>query len=61
MPERWLITWKSYKVNAQESQTIGSGMDALKSEEVNCVILDMGIPDTKAYQTLEDPEGNAGF
>jgi signal transduction histidine kinase/CheY-like chemotaxis protein/CHASE3 domain sensor protein len=52
---------ESYKVNAQVARTIGSGMDALKREAVDCVILDMGIPDTKAYETLETLKGTPGF
>lgn len=43
------------KTEAQES------IDALKNDDVDCVILDMGIPDQKAYDTLEAVKKASGL
>lgn len=44
---------QSYGVKAEIGQTIRSSIDMLKNHEVDCVVLDMGIPDASAYKTLE--------
>ncbi|WP_025761721.1 response regulator [Dyadobacter tibetensis] len=43
----------TFDINSELKQNIDDGMTALQSKEVDCVILDMGIPDQKAYETLE--------
>jgi signal transduction histidine kinase/CheY-like chemotaxis protein len=43
----------SFDVSTEISNTITEGVAALQNDEVDCVILDMGIPDISAYQTLE--------
>lgn len=43
------------KTEAQES------IEALRNENVDCVILDMGIPDQKAYDTLEAVKKASGL
>jgi signal transduction histidine kinase/CheY-like chemotaxis protein/HAMP domain-containing protein len=44
---------ETFDVNAQISSSVNKGVDALKNDNVDCVILDMGIPDPHAYETLE--------
>ncbi len=41
------------KILSVISDTIESGLSSLQKKEVDCVILDMGVPDDKAYETLE--------
>ncbi|HTM66263.1 MAG TPA: response regulator [Flavipsychrobacter sp.] len=43
----------SFDVSTEISNTVSGGVNALKNDEVDCVILDMGIPDMSTYQTLE--------
>jgi signal transduction histidine kinase/CheY-like chemotaxis protein len=52
---------ETFNVNAQISGTIDQGVEDLQKKEVDCVILDMGIPDQKAYETLEALKKNAGM
>jgi signal transduction histidine kinase/DNA-binding response OmpR family regulator/CHASE3 domain sensor protein len=40
---------------------VGESIDALKQKEVDCVILDMGIPDKGAYETLETIKKSDGL
>ncbi|MEJ7679858.1 MAG: response regulator [Segetibacter sp.] len=51
---------ETFNIKAEISNNIDHGVSALKRDNVECVILDMGIPDSNAYQTLEavkkDPE-----
>ncbi len=50
----------SFKINSEVKTDLKAGVSALKTENVNCVILDMGIPDRSTYEVLEevkkDPE-----
>ncbi len=41
------------QINTDIANNIEQSIDALKKREVDCVILDMGVPDRGAYQTLE--------
>lgn len=49
----------TYEVNSEISTDISESMQALKKKEIDCVILDMGIPDAKAYETLDAVKRNA--
>ncbi|MCF2490931.1 response regulator [Dyadobacter sp. CY347] len=51
----------SFNINSQLKSDINEGLDALQNNEVDCVILDMGIPDKKAYEMLEMAKMNPGF
>ncbi len=51
----------SYDVNAEISDSIDEGILALTKEDVECVILDMGIPDAAAYKALEKVKENPGL
>ena len=52
---------ESNNVNTEIRTDVQSGISALKKNEVNCVILDMGIPDQKAYDTLETVKKTEGL
>ncbi|NLR65496.1 response regulator [Chitinophaga varians] len=43
----------NYQVNSEISSTVTDGVQLLQQKDVDCVILDMGIPDQQAYETLE--------
>jgi signal transduction histidine kinase/DNA-binding response OmpR family regulator/CHASE3 domain sensor protein len=56
----------SYFLSNHEIQTevvnnVAEGVDALQRKEVDCVILDMGIPDKNAYLTLETIKKSEGL
>src|SRR5690606_22307121 len=42
-----------FNVKAEIKGKIEEGVLALQESEIDCVILDMGIPDETAYKTLE--------
>ena len=52
---------ETFNINAEIKGTINEGVNALKKKEVNCVILDMGIPDQNAYETLEVVKQTSGL
>lgn len=43
----------TYQVNSEISNNVEEGVSLLQQNDVDCVILDMGIPDQQAYETLE--------
>lgn len=43
----------NYQVNSEISNTVQEGVELLQQQDVDCVILDMGIPDQQAYEALE--------
>src|SRR6218665_938778 len=43
----------THQINSMISDQVDRGLESLQKNEVDCVILDMGIPDIKAYETLE--------
>lgn len=51
----------TYNVNAEIKGSVADGVDALKKKEIDCVILDMGIPDMNAYLTLETVKKSPGL
>ena len=52
---------ETFNINSELRSNVSEGIQALKTKEVDCVILDMGIPDKKAYETLEEAKKNPGF
>jgi len=52
---------KSYNVQSSVEQNITGSLAALKDSEVDCVILDMGIPDKTGYEALETIKQNPGM
>ena len=43
----------NYNINTMVAKDVTEGIDALLGKEVDCVILDMGIPDKSGYNTLD--------
>jgi len=52
---------EQFNINAEISGTVQEGIQALNKKEINCVILDMGIPNASAYETLEKIKENPGL
>ncbi len=48
-------------VSAEIKNSIGDGIKALNEQNINCVILDMGIPAQGSYDTLEEVRKTPGF
>lgn len=48
-------------IQTQTVKNIKESLTALKEKEIECVILDMGIPDKNAYETLETFKKNDGL
>jgi signal transduction histidine kinase/CheY-like chemotaxis protein/HAMP domain-containing protein len=44
---------ENFNIHAQIAPSMQSGVEALQQEAVDCVILDMGLPDQSAFETLE--------
>lgn len=44
----------SFKINSEVKTDVKEGIRSLKTDKVNCVILDMGIPDRSTYEVLEE-------
>lgn len=51
----------NFNIQSEIKENVSETVDALLSEDVNCVILDMGIPDKIGYQTLEAIKANQGL
>jgi signal transduction histidine kinase/DNA-binding response OmpR family regulator/CHASE3 domain sensor protein len=52
---------ETFNVSSTVSTSVGESVDALQNKEVDCVIMDMGIPDKNAYETLETVKHNPGL
>lgn len=52
---------ETYNINSEIKSEIKDGVSALQKSDVNCVILDMGIPDKQAYEILENVKKNPGL
>jgi len=52
---------ETYNINSEIKSEITDGVDALQKSDVDCVILDMGIPDKQAYQILDNIKKNPGL
>ncbi|CAN5210184.1 response regulator [soil metagenome] len=52
---------ESFNITSEIKQSIKEAVSALKDDRINCVILDMGIPDNKAYETLEQVKKSEGL
>jgi signal transduction histidine kinase/DNA-binding response OmpR family regulator/CHASE3 domain sensor protein len=51
----------SYNINSEIKSEVSAGLKALNKSEVDCVILDMGIPDKQAYEILDNVKKNPGL
>jgi signal transduction histidine kinase/DNA-binding response OmpR family regulator/CHASE3 domain sensor protein len=52
---------ENFNVSTEITENISSSVAALQKKDVNCVILDMGVPDQHAYETLETVKANRGL
>jgi len=52
---------ETFHVNSEISNTVADSISALEKAEVNCVILDMGIPDQNSYEILETIKQKPGL
>jgi signal transduction histidine kinase/DNA-binding response OmpR family regulator/CHASE3 domain sensor protein/HAMP domain-containing protein len=52
---------ENFNVSTEITENIFSSVTALKKKDVHCVILDMGVPDQHAYETLEMVKANQGL
>lgn len=52
---------ENFEVNTEIRHSIQDGINSLTTKDVDCVILDMGIPDQKAYEMLEEAKKNPGL
>jgi signal transduction histidine kinase/CheY-like chemotaxis protein len=52
---------ETFDVQAHISNSVPQSVEALQSDGVDCVILDMGIPDKQAYEMLETLKQNPGM
>lgn len=52
---------ETYNINSEIRSHVDEGVDALQKSEVDCVILDMGIPAKQAYEILENVKKNPGL
>ena len=52
---------ETFHVNAEIKSGVNEGIKALNRNEVNCVILDMGIPSAQTYATLEAVKKTPGL
>ena len=51
----------NYNIQTQVANNVTESIGALSKQEVDCVILDMGVPDTNAYETLETIKKTKGL
>lgn len=52
---------ETFNVTSAVSKSVDESVQVLKNREVDCVIMDMGIPDKNAYKTLETIKQNPGL
>lgn len=52
---------ETYDINSEIKSEVSAGLSALGKEEVDCVILDMGIPDKQAYEILDGVKKSPGL
>jgi len=52
---------ETYNINSEIKSEVSQGLEALNKTEVDCVILDMGIPDKHAYQILDGVKKSPGL
>lgn len=52
---------ETYNIKSEIKSEVHDGVQTLSNNEIDCVILDMGIPDAKAYEILEEVKKNHGL
>lgn len=51
----------TFNINSEVQSSVTTSIDTLKNKEVDCVILDMGIPDAQSYKLLEEARQSSGL
>lgn len=51
----------NFNINSEVQSTVSASVDILKNKDVDCVIMDMGIPDPKSYKLLEEAKNKGGL
>ena len=51
----------NFNINSEISNNVNDSISLLQKNEIDCVILDMGIPDQNAYETLEHVKKTPGL
>jgi CheY-like chemotaxis protein len=52
---------ESFDIKVEIKKNIDDSIDALSNNKIDCVILDMGVPDAVAYRTLESVKEEPGL
>ncbi|WP_163401028.1 response regulator [Flavobacterium fluviatile] len=52
---------ETYNINSEIKSEVSAGLIALNKSDVDCVILDMGIPDKQAYEILDGVKKSPGL
>ncbi|RYF95645.1 MAG: response regulator, partial [Chitinophagaceae bacterium] len=52
---------ESFNVAAEIRNNVNDGISSLSKDDIDCVILDMGIPDAKSYEALEIVKKSPGL
>jgi len=52
---------ETYNISTEVKESVPGGIQSLQKESVDCVILDMGIPGQKSYETLDAVKKTAGL
>ena len=52
---------ETYNIHSEIKSEVGAGVEALTNSDVECVILDMGIPDKQSYAILEGLKKTEGL
>jgi CheY-like chemotaxis protein len=52
---------ETFNINSEVQSNVSGSIERLKSEDVDCVILDMGIPDAHSYKLLEEAKRTSGI
>lgn len=52
---------ETFRINSEVKSNLAESISALNKKEIDCVIIDMGVPDHKAYDTLEEIKKTPGL
>ena len=52
---------ENHNINSEIKSEVSAGLEALNKKDIDCVILDMGIPDKQAYEILEGVKKSPGL
>jgi len=52
---------ETYNISTDVRESVPDGIESLQKESIDCVILDMGVPGQKSYETLDAVKKTAGL